>query len=78
MIAISLRLPDKLVHDIEGQAKKLHITRTSYIREAIKKYNLALSEKERHNRLMMLSRKVRASSLRVNKEFSEIEHDPKD
>lgn len=76
MIAISLRLPDGLVHDLEKHARKLHLSKTSYIREAINKYNTALAAKERHDRLMQLSLKVRASSLRVNKEFSEIEHDP--
>lgn len=76
MKAISLRLPDGLVDDIEKHAKKLHLSRTSYIREAINKYNIALTAKERHDRLMQLSHKVRASSLSVNKEFSEIEHDP--
>lgn len=76
MTAISVRLSDKLVHDMDDNAKKLHISRTSYIREAIARYNLELAQKARHDRLMRLSKKVRASSVRVNKEFSEIEHDP--
>ena len=45
MIAISLRLPDGLVHDLEKHARKLHLSKTSYIREAINKYNTALAAK---------------------------------
>lgn len=76
MTAISVRLSDKLVHDMDDNAKKLHISRTSFIREAIARYNLELTQKARRDRLMKLSKKVRASSLRINQEFSEIEHDP--
>lgn len=75
MSAISLRLPDGLLKDADEKAKSLHIPRAEYIRRAIEAMNQEVAERARRNRLMEISLRVRAESMRVNAEFDAIEHD---
>lgn len=76
MSTISLRLPDSLMEEIDAFAKELHIPRAAYVRKALEQMNAIVAAQHRSARLMDVSRKVRMESMRVNAEFSEIEHDP--
>ncbi len=73
---ISVRLNDEVLADMRHKAQRLHLSQAEYIREAILRFNVVLEQKERAERLKKASLKVRANSMEVNKEFSEIEHDP--
>lgn len=75
MSAISLRLPDGLLKDAEDKARSLHIPRAEYIRRAIEAMNREVADQARRNRLMEISLRVRAESMRVNAEFDAIERD---
>lgn len=77
MNVISIRLPDALLHDLDGSAQILHVPRTVYIRKAIEHMNQEVLSNERKQKLIKASLRVRKESMRINKEFSEIEHDPK-
>jgi metal-responsive CopG/Arc/MetJ family transcriptional regulator len=76
MTVISIRLPNTLLHDLDGSAHVLHVPRAEYIRKAIEHMNEEVHNKERKKKLVQSSLRVRKGSMRVNKEFSEIEHDP--
>lgn len=78
MSVITVRLPDKLLHDLDMHANAIHVQRAEYIRLAIEHMNTTVKNKERIDRLKKASLKVRKESMRINKEFSRIEHDPKD
>lgn len=78
MSVITVRLPDKLLHDLDMHAHAIHMQRAEYIRLAIEHMNTALKNKQSIERLKKASLKVRQESMRVNKEFSRIEHDPED
>jgi metal-responsive CopG/Arc/MetJ family transcriptional regulator len=78
MSVITVRLPDKLLNELDKRAHAVHLHRAEYIRLAIDHMNTALKNKERINRLKKASLRVRKESMRINKEFSRIEHDPKD
>lgn len=76
MSLISIRLGDKLLVELKNRAHLLHLSQTEYIRKAIEYMNAEVLKQERRQRLMQASLKVRGESMEVNKEFSEIEHDP--
>ncbi|MCK4870836.1 MAG: CopG family transcriptional regulator [Gammaproteobacteria bacterium] len=76
MTAISIRLTNKFVDETDVLAHKLHMSRTEYIRHAIEEMNRLVAQNERKKRIANASLKTRAESMRVNREFSEIEHDP--
>lgn len=78
MSVITVRLPDKLLHDLDAHAHAIHLQRAEYIRLAIEHMNRTVKNKERVERLKKASLQVRKESMRINKEFSRIEHDPKD
>ena len=78
MAVITIRLPDKLLHDLDTHAHTIHVQRADYILLAIEHMNMTVKNKERIERLKKASLKVRKESMRINKEFSRIEHDPKD
>lgn len=78
MSIISIRLPEKMLHEMDVRAKMLHIQRAEYIREAIKHMNAEVEHRARKERLKKASLRVRSESMRINAEFSRIEHDPKD
>jgi metal-responsive CopG/Arc/MetJ family transcriptional regulator len=75
MSVISIRLPDKLLYELDDSAHILHIQRAEYIRKAIEKMNEIVFTNERKNKLIQASLLVRKDSLRVANEFSEIEND---
>ncbi|MFN7096956.1 MAG: ribbon-helix-helix protein, CopG family [Gammaproteobacteria bacterium] len=75
MTVITLRLSDKLLHQVDKQTKNLHISRAEYIRTAIEKMNNAVIAETQRQRLQKISLKVRKESLKVNREFSEFEDD---
>ncbi len=76
MAMVSLRLPDDLLQETESRAKVLHIPRAEYIRRAIAAMNDGVLAHKRRERLMAISRRVRAESMQVNAEFGAVEGDP--
>ena len=75
MVAISLKLPDELVHASGKNAKALQLTRAEYIRRAIEQMNRKTDAALKARRLVAASLKVRGESMRVNAEFDAIEKD---
>jgi predicted transcriptional regulator len=76
MGTISLRIDDELLDEMTSQAKALHLSRTEYLRRAIAEMNEKVARNLRRRRLQEASLKVRAESMRVNREFAEIEEAP--
>lgn len=76
MTTVSVRLPDDLLKEADKRARELHISRTEYIRRAIEALNVEHTSRQRRDRIMKASRRVRAESMRVNAEFSAIEDAP--
>jgi len=76
MTTISIRLPDNVLDEVDKIAKDLNVPRTAYLRRAILTMNSKVKEERRRARVMKLSRRVRKESMRINAEFSEVEHDP--
>lgn len=76
MSVITLRLSEKLLHDLESNARASHLPRAEYIRMAIEHMNAEVRKKERAAKLKKASLRVREDSMEVNKEFDRIEHDP--
>lgn len=76
MSALTIRLPNNVVEEVNIQAKKLHISRSEYIRKSIEYMNKQMYEKERKKKLIEASKKVRKESVLVNSEFARIENDP--
>lgn len=75
---VSIRLNDKLLQAVKANARDLHLSQTDYIRKAIELMNQKIERQERERRLQAASRLVSKDSMKVNDEFSEIEHDPED
>ncbi len=73
---VSVRLNDELLHEMKNHALLLHLSQTDYIRKAIELMNAEARKNEREQRLKQASLRVRKESMKVNAEFSEIEHDP--
>lgn len=76
MTTLSLRLPDELLHEIDIHAGEMQIPRAAYVRKALEQMNMTVAAQRRRTRLMEVSLKVRAESMRVNAEFSKIEDAP--
>jgi predicted transcriptional regulator len=76
MTTISIRLPDNVLNEVDKIAKDLNVPRTAYLRQAILTMNSKVKEDRRRARVIKLSRRVRKESMRINAEFSEVEHDP--
>jgi len=76
MTTIPIRLPDNVLNEVDKIAKDLNVPRTAYLRRAILTMNNKVKEDRRRTRIMKLSRRVRKESMRINAEFSEVEHDP--
>ena len=75
MTVITIRLEEDLLSEISSRAKALHMKRTEYIRKAIKMFNERVRRKEEKEKLINASMKVRDESMRINKEFDDIEDD---
>jgi predicted transcriptional regulator len=76
MAAISLKLPDDLLHESGRNARALKVSRAAYIRRAVERMNRQTRALLRARRLAEASRKVRRGSMRVNAEFARIERAP--
>jgi len=76
MTTISIRLPENVLNEVDKIAKDLKVPRTAYLRQAILSMNSKVKEDRRKARIMKLSKRVRKESMRINAEFSEVEHDP--
>ncbi|HEY6280447.1 MAG TPA: ribbon-helix-helix protein, CopG family [Burkholderiales bacterium] len=76
MTTLSVRLSDELLKEAEHSAKAMHVPRAEYIRRAIEAMNKEVLTRRRRERLMKVSARVKKESMRVNAEFSVIEHDP--
>lgn len=76
MTTISIRLPDDILSEVDKIARELKVPRTEYLRRAILAMNRKVYEDKRRTRIMKASNRVRKESMRVNAEFSEVEHDP--
>ena len=72
---VSIRIDDATLQAVRGNAHKLHLTQTDYIRTAIERMNLKLQTEERKRSLQQASFAVRAESMRINAEFDKIEND---
>lgn len=75
MSTISIRLPDDILKEVDKIAKDLNVPRAAYLRQAILSMNSKVKEDRQRARIMKLSRRVRKESMRINAEFSEVEHD---
>jgi metal-responsive CopG/Arc/MetJ family transcriptional regulator len=78
MSALTVRLPHQVIDEVDNRAKKLHITRSEYIRKSIENMNKQLQQEERKDKFIRISNLVRKESMVVNSEFSKVEHEPKD
>ena len=78
MTIISIRLSDALLHELDIQANACQMPRTEYIRRAIELMNQEVKNKEKKQRLMRASLKVRKESMRINAQFNRIEDDTED
>lgn len=76
MTMVTLRLPDDIIHKIDLNAHLLHMSRSEYIKKAIFEMNYEIQNRERSQRLMAASQRVRQQSMKINAEFAAIEHDP--
>ncbi len=73
---VSIRLHDDLLRALKISARLLHLSQTEYIRTAIDRMNQEIAKQERKKRLQDASLRVRKESMKVNREFSDIENDP--
>ena len=78
MSAISIRISESSIHEIDKWANKFHLRRADYVRHAIELMNRKMEKLERRNRLVQASKKVRDHSLKINTEFEEIEDAPEE
>jgi predicted transcriptional regulator len=76
MTTISIRLADNVLDEVDKIVKDLNVPRTAYLRQAILAMNSKIKEERRRARVIKLSKRVRKESMRINAEFSEVEHDP--
>ena len=75
MSILTIRLPDKILHEVQLKASSLHISKNAYIHKAIKKLNEEISADLKKEKLFKASQKVRTNSMEINSEFSLIEND---
>jgi predicted transcriptional regulator len=76
MSAVSIRLSDDLLSQVDRLARELRIPRTEYIRRALADFNQEIEDQKNRKRLMRASMKVRENSMTVNAEFDEVEDAP--
>lgn len=73
---LSIRINDILLKALKANARLLQISQTEYIRQSIELMNQEIKRQERDEQLKQASLLVREESMKINAEFSEIEHDP--
>jgi predicted transcriptional regulator len=76
MSSLTIRLPERMLNEVDKRAQKLHLSRTAYIKKSIEYMNMEIQENERKDRLIEASKRVRKESMLVNSEFSQVEYDP--
>ncbi len=76
MTNITVRLPDNILQRMDTNAHRLHMTRSEYIKNAIVELSRNIEDEARRQKLQAASLRVREESMKINAEFSEIEHDP--
>lgn len=76
MSVVSIRLPEQMLHQVDFFAQELHMPRNQYIREALLMMNKTVALQQRKEKLAQASLRTRTESMKINTEFSEIEHDP--
>lgn len=75
MSVLTVRLPNDTINELDIIIKKLHISRSEYVRRSIEQMNESLYNKERKARLAAISNRVRAESMFINSEFDKIEYE---
>jgi predicted transcriptional regulator len=55
MSALTIRLPDNVMDELDKRAQKLHITRSAYIRKSIETMNKKMQEEEKRTKLIETS-----------------------
>jgi metal-responsive CopG/Arc/MetJ family transcriptional regulator len=76
MTTVTIRLPDNVLHKIDSNARRLSLSRSEYIKQAVLYLNKTVQEKTQKERLINASLIVRQESMTVNHEFESIENDP--
>ena len=76
MKTIALKIPEELLAASQQCASSLCIPRAEYIRAAIERMNRRTLRQMSARRMAEASRRVRAGSMAVNREFSRIEEAP--
>ncbi len=69
MNMVSVRLPDKLLDQVDTFARQMHIPRAEYVRLALETLNREMAARKRGERLKALSLRLREESMRVNAEL---------
>jgi metal-responsive CopG/Arc/MetJ family transcriptional regulator len=72
---ITINIPENMLITADENASMLNIKRSEYIRKALEAMNRQVLKNQKYARLQNLSKIVRTESIKVNKEFGEIEHD---
>lgn len=73
MSALTVRLPNDVISEMDLRSKQLHISRSEYIRKSIENMNKSLEKEALKSQLFNASFRVRKESMVVNQEFSKIE-----
>jgi len=77
MPVLTIRLPDKILHEVVLKSKSLHVSKNAYIQKAINNLNDQINTDLKRSQLIKASQKVRLNSMEINNEFSIIENDSK-
>lgn len=77
MSTIALRLPNTLNEDLNICAQAANLSRSEYIKLAIKFMNKDFKRREMQKRLKNASIRVRTESMLINTEFDAVENDSK-
>jgi Arc/MetJ-type ribon-helix-helix transcriptional regulator len=75
MTTLTIRISDQLIHEINTRAKKLHVSRSEYIRKSIESMNQKITNEEQRKKLVNASLRTRKSSMEINSEFDSIENE---
>lgn len=74
MSTISLRIPDELLAEVTQRSREMHIPRTEYIRKSLVSMNQRTALEMKRKRMMEASRRVRETSMAINREFDAVEY----
>jgi metal-responsive CopG/Arc/MetJ family transcriptional regulator len=71
---ITLRLSEDLLKKTDKFAEDGHLSRAEYVRKALEKMNRSMMAERMDRQIKRASLKVRAESMAVNDEFSQVEY----